>query len=89
MGAGFAGNSCSGTGDLFVVRVECAAGTAGRERDWTFFWRGGVRVYDFCGVAGSAKTCTDMAAGARESLDERTFVAWAAGAANDFVSWGI
>src|SRR5579863_7109539 len=69
--------------------MERATGSARRQRDWTFFRRGGICIHDLCGGVGGAQTGTDVADWPRESVDARTSLAGIAFAAADFISWGI
>src|SRR5712671_5572111 len=89
MGAWVAGNFCGGCGGISVRNLDFAGWSARRQRDWVVFWRGGIRVHDFCGGTGSAQASANVAAGAGQSLDEGAFVARVAFATANFVSWRI
>src|SRR5271165_5738547 len=89
MGDWFAGNFGGGAGALHFLCVECAAGAARWQRDWTLLRSGGIWFHDLCGGAGSAQAGSDVENRPRESLDARTSLAGTALAAADSVSWGI
>src|ERR1700739_1962282 len=76
MGACFAGNFCGIACALCVLCTERTARAARWVRGWTSVRRGWFWVHDFRRGTRSTQTCPDLAARAREIVDEGTLVAW-------------
>src|ERR1700739_3740489 len=85
MGACFAGNFCGIACALCVLCTERTARAARWERGWTSVRRGWFWVHDFCRGTRSTQTCPDLAARAREIVDEGALVAWAACTSIDLI----
>ena len=58
---------------------------ARRQHDWPDLRHRRIRIHAFCGVAGRAQTCADMAVRSRASLDARASLAGFAQPSVDFV----
>ena len=89
MGARVAGNFCGVALALCIVRMECGAGTARRELDWTSVRHRWIWLHDLCGGTRRAETCAYVEGWTCEIMDEGTSVAWIARTAIDFVSWRV